>query len=81
MGIVRVKVILSGNFPGGILPGGSFPVTQVRNTKFGKGVFNKMFLNAAECQGYSFYHSFFIKGKPRKGYTNTYTPRLGLNIK
>ena len=28
---------------------------QVRNTKFGNKVSNKMLLNAAKCQGYSFF--------------------------
>ena len=27
-----------------------------RDAKFGTNVFNKMLLNAANCQGYSFYH-------------------------
>ena len=35
---------------------------------------NKMLLNAAECQGYSFYPFWVIKGKP------TPPPRLGLNL-
>ena len=46
MGIFWVVIVLGGDFlggncPDGILPGGSFP---------------SMFLNAAEYQGYSFYH-------------------------
>ena len=27
----------------------------IRDTKFGKDVFNEMLLNAAKCQGYGFY--------------------------
>ena len=37
---------------------------QVRNTKFGTNVSNKILLDTAKCQGYSFYHFWFIKGKP-----------------
>ena len=40
---------------------------QVRGTKFGKDVSNKMLLNAAKYQGYSFYYFWFIKGKPTGG--------------
>ena len=37
---------------------------RVRNTKFGTNVSNKMLLNAAKCQGYSFFFCFrVIKGK------------------
>ena len=36
---------------------------QVRDTKFGLNVSNKMLLNAATCQGYSFYHFWAIKVK------------------
>ena len=38
-----------------------------RKTKFGTGAFNKMLLNAAKCQGHSFYRFFVIKGKPTRG--------------
>ena len=37
---------------------------RVRNTKFGTSVSNKMLLNPAKCQGYSFW---VIKGKPTGG--------------
>ena len=37
---------------------------QVRDTKFGTNVFNKMLLNAEKSQGYSFYRFWVIKGKP-----------------
>ena len=40
---------------------------QVRDTKFGKNVSDKMLLNAAKCQGYSFYCFWVIKGKPTEG--------------
>ena len=36
---------------------------RVRNTKFGRNISNKMLLNAAKCQGYSFYRFWVIKGK------------------
>ena len=35
-----------------------------RDTKFGTNVSNKMFLNAAKCQGYSFYCFCVSKKKP-----------------
>ena len=34
----------------------------VRVTKFSTNISNKMLLNAAKCQGYSFYHFWIIKG-------------------
>ena len=37
------------------------------NTKFGTNVFNRMLLNAAKSQGYSFYRFGVIKGKPTGG--------------
>ena len=37
---------------------------QIRNTKFGSNVSNKMLLNAAKWQRYSFYRFWVIKGKP-----------------
>ena len=40
---------------------------RVRNTKFDTNVSNKMLLNAATCQGYSFYCFWVIKGKPTEG--------------
>ena len=36
---------------------------RVKNTKFGTNVSNKMLLNAAKCQGYSFYCFWVIEGK------------------
>ena len=39
----------------------------VRNTKFGTNVCNKRLLNAAKYQGYSFYCSWVITGKPTRG--------------
>ena len=39
---------------------------RVKNTKFGKSVSNKMLLNAAKCQGCSFYRFWNIKGKPTR---------------
>ena len=37
----------------------------VMDTKFGTSVSNRMLLNAAKCQGYSFYRFWVIKGKPK----------------
>ena len=37
---------------------------QVRDTKFGPNVSNKLLLNVPKCQGYSFYRFWVIKGKP-----------------
>ena len=37
---------------------------QVIDTKFGTIVSNRMLLNAAKFQGYSFYRFWVIKGKP-----------------
>ena len=37
---------------------------RVMDTKFGTNVSNRMLLNAAKFQGYSFYRSWVIKGKP-----------------
>ena len=42
-------------------------LVQVRNTKFSTNGFNKMLLNAAKCQGYSFYHFWVIRRKPIRG--------------
>ena len=42
---------------------------QVRNTKFGTDVSNKMLLNAAKCQGYNVFRFWVFKRKPtRKGF-------------
>ena len=40
---------------------------RVRNTKFDTNISNKMLLNTAKCQGYSFYRFWVIKGKPIGG--------------
>ena len=40
---------------------------QVRDSKFGSNVSNKMLRNAPKCQGYGFYHFWVIKGKPTRG--------------
>ena len=37
------------------------------DTKFGTNVSNRMLLNAAKFQGYSFYCFWVIKGKPTGG--------------
>ena len=52
-----------GNTPVWVLPN-IWRLGRVMDTKFGTNVSNKMLLNAAKCQGYSFYHFWVIKGKP-----------------
>ena len=53
------------NTPVWILPN-NWRLRQVRNTKFGTDVSNEILLNAAKCQGYTFYRFWVIKGKPTK---------------
>ena len=53
-----------GNTPVWVLPN-VWRLGQVRDTKFGMNVPNKILLNAAKCQGYSFYCVWVIKGKPK----------------
>ena len=60
-----------GNTPVWLLPN-IWRLGQVKDIKFGKTVSNKMLLNAAKCQGYSFYRFWVIKGKP--------TGRWGVNL-
>ena len=51
---------------------------QVRDTKSGTNIFNKMLLKAAKCQGYSFYRFWVIKVKPTGGLNySPAPPRLG----
>ena len=52
-----------GNTPVWVLPN-IWRLGRVRDTKFGTNVSNKMLLNAAKCQGYSFYRFWVIKRKP-----------------
>ena len=71
------------NFPVWVLPN-ILRVGWVRGIKFGTNVSNKMLLNVAKGQCYSFYHFWFIKGKPTKeggGEVNLPSPlrsKLGL---
>ena len=53
-----------GNTPVWVLPN-IWRLGRVMDTKFGTNVSNRMLLNAAKCQGYSFYRFWVIKGKPR----------------
>ena len=50
----------------------------IKNTKFGTNIFNKMLLNVAKRQGYSFHHFWVIKGKPTGGIKLPPAPRSGL---
>ena len=52
-----------GNTPVWVLPN-IWRLGRVMDTKFGTNVSNRMLLNAAKCQGYSFYRFWVIKGKP-----------------
>ena len=47
---------------------------QVRDIKFGINGSNKISLNDAKCQGYSFYHFWVINGKPTGGKITTPPP-------
>ena len=68
-----------GNTPVWFLPN-IWRLGQVRDTKFGSKFSNKMFLNAAEFQGYSFYRFWVIKVKPTGGKLLPHPHRrLGLN--
>ena len=55
-----------GNTPVWVLPN-IWKQGRVKNTKFGSKVSNKILLNAALCQSYSFYRFWVIKGKPTYG--------------
>ena len=55
-----------GNTPVLVLPN-IWKQGRVKNTKFGSKVSNKILLNAALCQSYSFYRFWVIKGKPTYG--------------
>ena len=59
----------------------SWRLRRVRGTKFGKNVFNKMFLNAAKLQGCSFYRFLVIRENHQGWITHPIPllpPRLGL---
>ena len=69
-----------GNTPVLVLPN-MWRLGQVRDTKFGANVSNKMLLHAAKCQRYSFYRFWVIKGKPTGGVKLSHpSPRLGLQV-
>ena len=51
------------NTPVWVLPN-IWRLRRVMDTKFGNDVSNEMLLNAAKCQGYSFYRFWVIKRKP-----------------
>ena len=57
-------VMKFGNTPVWVLPN-IWRLGWVRDTKFGKDVFNEMLLNVAKCQGYSLYCFWVIKGRFR----------------
>ena len=55
-----------GNAPVWVLPN-IWRLGREKNTKFGTKFSNEMLLNAAKCQGESFYRFSLIKGKPTEG--------------
>ena len=55
-----------GNTPVGVLPN-IWRLGRVMDTKFDTNVSNRMLVKAAKFQGYSFYRSCIIKGKPTGG--------------
>ena len=71
-----------GNTPVWVLPS-IWRLGQVGDTKFGTNVSSKVLLNAAKCQGYSFYRFWVIKWKPTRWGGDVKLPhppsRLGLN--
>ena len=69
-----------GNSPVWVLPS-IWRLGQVRDTKFGKNVSNKMLLNAAKQQGYSFYRFWVIKVKPTGGKITPTLIRVKDNVK
>ena len=69
----ELKSKIIGNIPIWVLPN-NWRLKQVRNTKFGTNVSKKMLLNAAKCQGYTFYHLWVIKEKPTVESKITLTP-------
>ena len=54
------------NTPVWVLPN-IWRLAEFMDTKFGMNVSNRMLLNAAKFQGYSFYRFRVIKGKPAGG--------------
>ena len=67
------------NTPVWVLPN-IWRLGRVMDTKFGTNVSNRMLLNAAKFQGYSFYRFWVIKRKPTGGGGKlpTHPPRLRL---
>ena len=63
------------NTPVWVLPS-IWRLGQVSDTKFGTNVSNKMLLNAAKFQGYSFYLFWGIKKKPTEGRVKITSPCL-----
>ena len=53
----------------------------VKNTKFGTNVSDKILLNAAKCQGCSFYRFWVIKGKPAQGIKLLPPPPIQIRVK
>ena len=70
-----------GNTPVWVLPS-IWRLGQVGDTKFGANVSSKILLNAAKCQGYSFYRFWVIKWKPtRWGGCKITPPPIQIRVK
>ena len=69
-----------GNTPVWVLPN-IWRLGQVGDTKFGTSVSNKMLLNPAKCQGYSFYRFWVTTGKPTGGGGKIIPPRTRLALR
>ena len=63
-----------GNTPVWVFPN-IWRLEQVRNTKFGTNISNKMLLNAAKCQGLKFYRFWVIEENRGSKITLPLTPR------
>ena len=75
---VFIRNLEIGNTPLWVFPN-IWKLWQVRDIKIGTNVSNEMLLHAGKCQGYSFYRSWVIKGKPTGGVRLLpHPPRLGL---
>ena len=74
-GLTRIPEI--GNTPVWVLHN-IWRLGRVIDTKFGTNILNRVLLNVAKCQGYSFYRFWVVKKKPTGGdYPSP--PRIRLN--
>ena len=66
-----------GNTPVWVLPN-IWKLGKIRDSKL--NVSNEMLLNAAKCQGYSFYRFWVIEGKPARGQINYPHPPTQIRV-